>query len=80
VRGIEYLSACPCGRAALLALTHFKNRTTLQKHQLESEEIVIRMTGCPNGCARPYVAEIGFVGTAYGNTIFIWAVIDKDSD
>jgi sulfite reductase (NADPH) hemoprotein beta-component len=24
------------------------------------------MTGCPNGCARPYVAEIGFVGTAYG--------------
>src|SRR5258707_125465 len=38
----------------------------LQKHQLESEEIVIRMTGCPNGCARPYVAEIGFVGTAYG--------------
>jgi sulfite reductase (NADPH) hemoprotein beta-component len=24
------------------------------------------MTGCPNGCARPYVAEIGFVGTASG--------------
>ena len=38
----------------------------LQKHQLDSEEIIIRMTGCPNGCARPYVAEIGFVGTAYG--------------
>ncbi|MBI1767334.1 MAG: NADPH-dependent assimilatory sulfite reductase hemoprotein subunit [Bacteroidetes bacterium] len=38
----------------------------MQRHQLESEEIVIRMTGCPNGCARPYVAEIGFVGTAYG--------------
>ena len=24
------------------------------------------MTGCPNGCARPYISEIGFVGTAYG--------------
>lgn len=24
------------------------------------------MTGCPNGCGRPYMAEIGFVGTAYG--------------
>jgi sulfite reductase (NADPH) hemoprotein beta-component len=30
------------------------------------EEIVIRMTGCPNGCARPYAAEIGFVGKAPG--------------
>ncbi len=28
--------------------------------------IVIRMTGCPNGCARPYNAEIGFVGKAIG--------------
>ena len=24
------------------------------------------MTGCPNGCARPYAAEIGFIGTALG--------------
>jgi sulfite reductase (NADPH) hemoprotein beta-component len=31
---------------------------------LESEEIVTRMTGCPNGCARPYLAEIAFVGKA----------------
>jgi sulfite reductase (NADPH) hemoprotein beta-component len=31
---------------------------------LAREEIVIRMTGCPNGCARPYMAEIGFVGKA----------------
>lgn len=38
----------------------------LEKYQLGKEEIVIRMTGCPNGCARPYVAEIGFVGTASG--------------
>jgi sulfite reductase (NADPH) hemoprotein beta-component len=33
---------------------------------LGDEEIVIRMTGCPNGCARPYMAEIGFVGKAPG--------------
>jgi sulfite reductase (NADPH) hemoprotein beta-component len=33
---------------------------------LADEEIIIRMTGCPNGCARPYVAEIGLVGRAPG--------------
>jgi sulfite reductase (NADPH) hemoprotein beta-component len=31
---------------------------------LEKEEIVVRMTGCPNGCARPYMAEIALVGKA----------------
>ena len=30
---------------------------------LREDEIVIRMTGCPNGCGRPYLGEIGFVGT-----------------
>lgn len=38
----------------------------LAKYELSNEEIIIRMTGCPNGCARPYIAEIGFVGTALG--------------
>src|SRR3954465_1867982 len=33
---------------------------------LTNEEIVIRSTGCPNGCARPYMAEIAFVGKAPG--------------
>jgi sulfite reductase (NADPH) hemoprotein beta-component len=33
---------------------------------LEHEPIVIRMTGCPNGCARPYLAEIGLVGKNLG--------------
>ena len=33
---------------------------------LGREEIVIRSTGCPNGCARPYMAEIAFVGKAPG--------------
>ena len=33
---------------------------------LPGEEIIIRSTGCPNGCARPYMAEIAFVGKAPG--------------
>ncbi|MEI8288448.1 MAG: NADPH-dependent assimilatory sulfite reductase hemoprotein subunit [Verrucomicrobiota bacterium] len=33
---------------------------------LGNEEITIRSTGCPNGCARPYAAEIGLVGKAPG--------------
>jgi sulfite reductase (NADPH) hemoprotein beta-component len=38
----------------------------LTSHGLEKEAIIIRMTGCPNGCGRPYAAEIGFIGTAAG--------------
>ena len=38
----------------------------LEKHDLSKEEIIIRMTGCPNGCGRSSVSEIGFIGTAYG--------------
>lgn len=34
----------------------------LAVHGLQDAEITIRMTGCPNGCARPYLAEIGLVG------------------
>jgi len=33
---------------------------------LGDQEIIIRSTGCPNGCARPYMAEIAFVGKAPG--------------
>jgi sulfite reductase (NADPH) hemoprotein beta-component len=38
----------------------------LTKHGLGNEEIILRMTGCPNGCGRSPAAEIGFIGTAYG--------------
>ena len=34
----------------------------LEDAGLRDDDIVIRMTGCPNGCARPYLAEIGLVG------------------
>jgi sulfite reductase (NADPH) hemoprotein beta-component len=33
---------------------------------LDGQEIIVRSTGCPNGCARPYMAEIAFVGKAPG--------------
>lgn len=39
---------------------------SLDKAGLREDDIVIRMTGCPNGCGRPYMAEIGFVGRAPG--------------
>ncbi len=38
----------------------------LEKYGLQEEEIILRMTGCPNGCGRSPAAEIGFVGTGYG--------------
>ncbi|TAH02252.1 MAG: NADPH-dependent assimilatory sulfite reductase hemoprotein subunit [Sphingobacteriales bacterium] len=38
----------------------------LAKHGLDKDDISIRMTGCPNGCGRPTMAEIGLIGTAYG--------------
>lgn len=38
----------------------------LEESGLQEEDIVIRMTGCPNGCARPMLAEIAFIGKAPG--------------
>ncbi len=35
---------------------------SLARHGLQDDEITIRSTGCPNGCARPFIAEIGLVG------------------
>ncbi|WP_224250105.1 assimilatory sulfite reductase (NADPH) hemoprotein subunit [Hyalangium gracile] len=38
----------------------------LAVHGLEKEKLLLRITGCPNGCARPYLAEIALVGKAPG--------------
>lgn len=38
----------------------------LLRHGLEGERISVRITGCPNGCARPYTGEIGIVGRTPG--------------
>ncbi len=39
----------------------------LIEHGLRDDAITIRMTGCANGCARPYIAEIGLVGKGPGH-------------
>ncbi len=43
-----------------------KLEDSLEKYGLIKDEIVIRMTGCPNGCGRPYLAEIGLIGKSPG--------------
>ena len=43
-----------------------KLEACLEENGLAQDSIVMRMTGCPNGCARPWVAEAAFVGKAYG--------------
>ncbi len=42
----------------------------LRALKLEKEPILIRMSGCPNGCSRPYNADIAFVGRAPGKYAF----------
>ena len=42
----------------------------LRDLKLEKEPILIRMTGCPNGCSRPYNADFSFVGRAPGKYAF----------
>ena len=71
--------ACPalplCGLAVTeaergLPQVNARLRTLLTKVGLE-DSFVVRMTGCPNGCARPYMAEVGFVGDG-PNSYQIW--------
>ncbi|KAH8116400.1 sulfite reductase subunit beta [Phellopilus nigrolimitatus] len=42
-----------------------------EENGLRNDSIVMRMTGCPNGCARPYVAEIAFIGKAPGTYLML---------
>ncbi|MCU0537249.1 MAG: sulfite reductase, ferredoxin dependent [Hydrococcus sp. Prado102] len=69
---IRYSMACPAFPTCGLAIAESERalpgiidriRALLDKVGLEKEHFVIRMTGCPNGCARPYMAELGFVGS-----------------
>jgi sulfite reductase (ferredoxin) len=69
----RYSMACPALPTCGLAVTESERtlpeisdriRQLLIKLGMPDEYFVIRMTGCPNGCARPYMAELGFVGSA----------------
>jgi sulfite reductase (ferredoxin) len=63
--------ACPAIPTCGLAITESERalpglidqvEALLQRLGLEGEKLTIRMTGCPNGCARPYQSDIGVVG------------------
>ena len=63
------LPTCPLAMAeAERYLPDFGRRVEdlLAAHGLRDEPLVLRITGCPNGCARPYLAEVGLVGKAPG--------------
>jgi sulfite reductase (ferredoxin) len=70
---VRYSMACPafptCGLAIAESERALPNvlariRKLLVRLGLDQETFVTRMTGCPNGCARPYMAELAFVGSA----------------
>ncbi len=67
--------ACPALPSCGLALTEAERvrdeivgaiAARLQRWGLEGERLSIRITGCPNGCARPYTGDIGIVGRVPG--------------
>ncbi len=67
----KYSMACPAIPTCGLAITEAERAlptltaqlaTMLEELGLGEEAISVRMTGCPNGCARPYQSEIGLVG------------------
>ncbi|MGV0026411.1 sulfite reductase, ferredoxin dependent [Phormidesmis priestleyi] len=77
---VRYSMACPalptCGLATaeserVIPSILGRIRSLLTKVGLPDEHFIIRMTGCPNGCARPYLAELGFVGNG-PDTYQIW--------
>ena len=63
------MNTCPLGMAEAeryLPTLITKLEPILQKHGLYEQEIKIRMTGCPNGCGRSVMSEIGFIGKSPG--------------
>jgi sulfite reductase (ferredoxin) len=77
---VRYAMACPALPTCGLAITESERiipdiltriRNLLDQLGLEKDHFVVRMTGCPNGCARPYMAELGFVGS-FPETYEVW--------
>ena len=69
----RYSIACPAYPTCGLAVTEAERampdvrqsiQSVLREQGLDKERIAIHMTGCPNGCARPYTPDIGLVGKA----------------
>ncbi len=71
----RYAMACPALPTCGLALAESERylpdlveqiEGEFARHGLEDNPLTIRMTGCPNGCARPYTADLAFVGRKPG--------------
>ncbi|MCA9086513.1 MAG: NADPH-dependent assimilatory sulfite reductase hemoprotein subunit [Planctomycetaceae bacterium] len=77
----RYSIACPAFPTCGLSITESERAlpgviddldVEIARLGLQSEKIAIHMTGCPNGCARPYTPDIGLVGKAVGKyTVFL---------
>ncbi|MCA9035918.1 MAG: NADPH-dependent assimilatory sulfite reductase hemoprotein subunit, partial [Planctomycetaceae bacterium] len=77
----RYSIACPAFPTCGLSITESERALpgvidSLEKEisrlGLQSDKIAVHMTGCPNGCARPYTPDIGLVGRAVGKyTMFL---------
>lgn len=85
----RYSMACPALPTCGLALTESERvlpdlvdrfAETLATLGLQDEKLTIRMTGCPNGCARPYTADLGFVGRKPGERYNIYVGGDLAGD
>ncbi|MCG6162284.1 NADPH-dependent assimilatory sulfite reductase hemoprotein subunit, partial [Leptospira bandrabouensis] len=79
--------ACPALPTCALALTESERsfpellngiQKVLDKLGLSDRAPVVRMTGCPNGCARPYSAEVGIVGQMAGGKYSIFLGADSE--
>ncbi|MBE9016413.1 sulfite reductase, ferredoxin dependent [Chroococcidiopsis sp. CCALA 051] len=83
---VRYSMACPALPTCGLATTESERimpsvlqriEVLLNRLGLSQEHFVVRMTGCPNGCARPYMAELGFVGNG-PSTYQLWLGADAN--
>lgn len=77
----RYSISCPALPTCGLAVTESERvmpevmdsiEAELARHGLTDERVTVHMTGCPNGCARPYTPDIGLVGKARGKyTVYL---------
>lgn len=83
----ERALACPALPTCSLAITESERflpnflgtvDKLLVKNGLSDRAPVIRMTGCPNGCARPYTAELGLVGQQAGGRYALYVGGDAE--
>ena len=71
-----------CGLALAESERYLPDLVTLLESEIEAaglrdDAITLRITGCPNGCGRPFLAEIGFVGKSPGKyNIYLGAAFD----